>query len=787
MHQLPAILVACGLRDYGIDPQVWGGDPSCDHAWGEQHEQHEQREAAISGKSRTSERFYGDDETRRFDGNHQKHAAGATCLRCGAWRGSLGLEPDHRQYVDHMVEVFRAVRRVLRKDGVLWLNLGDSYATGAGRVGSAPGGGAQGERWKGMAPSDKSTLRGNGHVGGGPKLHATPPVPVMRDDSKGRSHPKRADGNGVDRQHYVGPMTQPNRMPQTGLKPKDLCMMPARVALALQADGWWLRSCLPWCLSGGSWLYARTRGSIGPMMLKDLARLDPATVELWTGERWTRVTAWTKRLGRAGAVEIVLRSGERLGCTDDHVWPTERGELKTGELVRGDVIKTSRLPSGERQAEWLTPDAFWFAGLYLAEGSRSGDTIQISGHVKETGRLARLRALVLHYGGYVRAYNHQGNAQHIHIDSPALAAVLKTLIAGHVAHDKHLSPSAWAYRDWALKEIATGYLEGDGAFDRANDRWRLGFCRNYALERDLRALAARLGASITLTPAIAKNQTGKRFPSFRGEWRWVASEHASAKPRGEIVEIRKSRARQFWDVSVADEPHLFALASGVLTHNCKRNGMPESTADRPASSVEYVFMLTRSERYWYDGDAVKRAASPATNARVAQNVEAQAGSMRANGGAKTNGPMKAVVSRRKRAGPRSRIRANESFENATCSGVVDERNFRNSDLFFDSLDPAFGLISLADGTPLALDVSPHPFKEAHFATFPPRLVEPLIRAGCPAGGVVLDCFGGSGTVGVVADRMGRDAILIDLNPSYAAMAKARVERDSGMFADVKIE
>ena len=81
-------------------------------------------------------------------------------------------------------------------------------------------------------------------------------------------------------------------------------------------------------------------------------------------------------------------------------------------------------------------------------------------------------------------------------------------------------------------------------------------------------------------------------------------------------------------------------------------------------------------------------------------------------------------------------------------------------------------------------VATQPFKEAHFATFPPALIEPCILAGCPAGGVVLDPFGGAGTTGLVADRLQRSAILIELNPDYAAMAERRIRGDSPMFAEV---
>src|SRR6185369_16418125 len=76
------------------------------------------------------------------------------------------------------------------------------------------------------------------------------------------------------------------------------------------------------------------------------------------------------------------------------------------------------------------------------------------------------------------------------------------------------------------------------------------------------------------------------------------------------------------------------------------------------------------------------------------------------------------------------------------------------------------------------------YSEAHFPTFPPALIEPCIKAGCPNGGVVLDPFGGSGTAGMVADRLGRNATLIELNPEYAALAETRIRGDAGMFAEV---
>lgn len=109
--------------------------------------------------------------------------------------GQLGLEKTPTAYVSKMLEGFREVRRVLRGDGTCWVNLGDSYATGGGSVGRAPGGGDQGERF----------IRA-GMIN-----------------------------------------TQPNRLPIAGLKPKDLVGIPWRVAFGLQDDGWYLRSEITWC------------------------------------------------------------------------------------------------------------------------------------------------------------------------------------------------------------------------------------------------------------------------------------------------------------------------------------------------------------------------------------------------------------------------------------------------------------------------------------------------------------------------------------------------------------
>jgi DNA modification methylase len=211
-----------GLRDYGTDALVWGGHPEHEHLWGDEILVDRADAARSHGGGATG-------ATRTF-----ARGRGSFCS-CGAWLGHLGGQPTPQLYVDHIVDVFREVNRVLRHDGTLWLNLGDCYATGAGKVGDCPGGGEQGARWRGEVIRHRDARR---------RDHGRPSL-------NGRGEPqttRTAERSGYEGKHNyrVGPLTQPNRMPIPGLKPKDLVGIPWRVAFALQADGWWLRSDIVW-------------------------------------------------------------------------------------------------------------------------------------------------------------------------------------------------------------------------------------------------------------------------------------------------------------------------------------------------------------------------------------------------------------------------------------------------------------------------------------------------------------------------------------------------------------
>lgn len=237
----------------------------------------------------------------------------------------------------------------------------------------------------------------------------------------------------------------------------------------------------------------------------------------------------------------------------------------------------------------------------------------------------------------------------------------------------------------------------------------------------------------------------RKVASFRRDRAVVGNTRHRKAPAGLKV---KDMLGVPWMVAFALRDDGWYLRSEIIWH--KTNCMPESVTDRPTKSHEQIFLLTRSARYYYDAEALLETASPNTHARLAQNVEAQRGSTRANGGSRPTRPMKAVGGGPKSAVPGSGVKANTSFHEGVAGHVI-ERNART-----------------------VWSIPAQPYRGAHFATFPEELARRCIVAGSAPGDTVLDPFGGSGTVGQVATGNGRNAILIELNPAYVELAHARI-------------
>lgn len=208
-----------------------------------------------------------------------------------------------------------------------------------------------------------------------------------------------------------------------------------------------------------------------------------------------------------------------------------------------------------------------------------------------------------------------------------------------------------------------------------------------------------------------------------------------------------------WRVAFALQADGWCLRQDIIW--AKPNPMPESVTDRCTKAHEYLFMLTKSERYHYDAEAI---AEPAIYVGVTgQDANGFKNPKRFDG--KIAASAKQDGHGRRHAGFNNRW--DEAAERGECKTTRNKRS--------------------------VWEVATAPFSEAHFATFPPALIEPCIKAGCPVGGTVMDPFGGAGTTGLVADRLQRSAILIELNPEYAAMAERRIRGDAPLFTQVAAE
>jgi DNA modification methylase len=250
--------------------------------------------------------------------------------------------------------------------------------------------------------------------------------------------------------------------------------------------------------------------------------------------------------------------------------------------------------------------------------------------------------------------------------------------------------------------------------------------------------------------------------SYAGSGKGIGSNHGKAVFTDE--NIRKTDWRQLdmkpkdligipWRVAFALQEDGWWLRSDIIW--AKPNPMPESVTDRPTRAHEYIFLMSKSERYYYDAEAIKEPSAHSSIKRWAQDIENQRGSERANGGTKTNGPMKAVGGPKKdkqRGHSRRHAGFNERWDHMTkAEQAAMGRNKRS-----------------------VWEVATQPFHEAHFATFPPKLIVPCILAGCPEGGLVLDPFAGAGTTLYVAEQLGRNSIGIELNPDYCDIIRRRM-------------
>lgn len=227
-----------------------------------------------------------------------------------------------------------------------------------------------------------------------------------------------------------------------------------------------------------------------------------------------------------------------------------------------------------------------------------------------------------------------------------------------------------------------------------------------------------------------------------------------------------------WRVAFALQADGYYLRQDIIWH--KPNAMPESVTDRCTKAHEYIFLLSKSERYYYDHESVKEDAVgdhlPGNNTHRG-DAAYEEGHIHH----RTKSGLVAYAQRQRGKGGRNAFRgqghfrvgdngpANRNGREMRYVGAGETRNRRS-----------------------VWTVATRPFSEAHFATFPPALIEPCILAGCPKGGMVLDPFNGAGTTGLVALKHGRNYIGIEINEKYANMSRARLAIDAPLFDRIQV-
>jgi site-specific DNA-methyltransferase (adenine-specific) len=285
------------------------------------------------------------------------------------------------------------------------------------------------------------------------------------------------------------------------------------------------------------------------------------------------------------------------------------------------------------------------------------------------------------------------------------------------------SPPYWGLRDYGV-DGQIGLESTPAAF----------VAEMVAVFREVRRVL-RDDGTLWLNLGDAYSSSGKgavgSFDSERPGWELVRgkrTERGQGRWGGGNIDCAGLPAKNLlgmpWRVAFALQDDGWILRSDIVW--AKPNPMPESVSDRPTKSHEYIFLFAKSARYFYDAEAIKEDvtgnAHPRGNGQNPKRMIAPDG-----------------------------VRSNATF---AAAELVSSRSKRT-----------------------VWTVATNPYSEAHFATFPPKLIEPCVLAGCPAGGVVLDPFAGAGTTLLVAKNLGRAAVGIELSPIYCELIVNRLRQD----------
>lgn len=514
-------------------------------------------------------------------------------------------------YICRMVLVCRELRRVLRDDGTLWLNYGDTYS--AGKTGRDDN-----------DPVTRANLDQHGH-GGGVKLQATGNNGIQRrlvrpqgstSQRQGRSNIREQRGNA-----------------KAGLPSGNLVGVPWRVALALQADGWTLRQDIIWhkpapmpeCLDPETQVFIRVNGWVSRITLDRLYKMS-VKPEILGPNGWVKVL----NLWKVRKPAMILEAGkvERVICSPDHKFPVshDRSNLRTEDKPASEIravgyrdyllycpIQKYLSPT---LTEWggvgLTGYLGYVLGLYAAEGSQDGGyrmkwTIHREEHYIKSKFFKSLVSLGLDGQAFP---DPDSNAQNLIATSDWLQRTIWTFVFGKDARTKRLNIELMlnAPEDFRSRFLE-GYVDGDGS-DRG-EGWGASSASR-GLRNDISTLASSLG--IITSKGYSKGSLKGSDKEYHSHGIWTPYFNRSTKkgtdgiyqilPRG-----RKELGEERDMIDIEVEGQLFLIGDGLVSHNSVKN--------RCTKAHEYVFLLTKGMRYFYDAEAIKEPSSNSSIKRMA--------------------------------------------------------------------------------------------------------------------------------------------------------------------------
>jgi len=662
------------LRDYGTG--TWeGGAPECEHV--------------MAPGAATGNR-----------GNITTVPYRGTCGLCGAVRvdRQLGLEPTIEEYIERMVEVFREVWRVLRSDGTLWLNMGDCYCSGtwADRQPTSTEGDHVPASWAGRCQPGRIGRRDIGN------------------EINGKPTRTRQVGGGVV--PHPGPLPGGEGEVQgegARLKSKDLVGQGWRLAFALQEDGWWLRSDIIWhkpnpmpeCLDPSTQVFIRRNGWVSRVTLGQAAALAELP-EILSPTGWVRI----RRLWHVEKEAMTLGAGkvERVICSPDHRFPVSsdrrrvRTRLEPASAIRHEGYADYLLYCPIRPflvptiTEWggrpLDYDIGFLVGAYVAEGGHDGENgrrIKLTLGLHEEEFKAHLHERLAPWG-LTWSESIHGNSVSLRVSDDGLERFFDAFVSGQVKTKSLNMELLLNCPEDFRRGVLDGYVQGDGTPGRGGG-WRA-VSASERLRDDLSTLASSLGIITSKGARVTTDErTGNTYYAWSLSTPYMTRRRVKSGTDGVMQVPPRCRrmilgTRQMIDLEV--EGGVFLIGDGLLTHN--------SVHDRPTRSHEYLFLLTKSARYYYDADAVREP-----------------------------------LSRENEAGCNG-----ETTDWDAVQGGRTKRSHRR-------VPPSrpVGYIGPAMGRNLrdVWTVRSEPFPEAHFATFPVALVEPCIAAGVSEGGACPGC------------------------------------------------